>query len=282
MPNVFRVVGLTTCVFIADQASGLAAQTITVGQKWEADKQVSIHQIDHQPYSRLLSKSTDHQGMVNYAAWKSSKPDQQILETYLKSLSQADRSQPASREARLTFWINAYNAVTIHGILREYPTSSIRNHTAKLVGYNIWDDLQLIVGDDQYSLNRIEHEILRTMNEPRIHFAIVCASIGCPRLLAEAYTADRLEQQLAENSRHFFADPNKFRADFASGKLHVSPILQWFGKDFGAKPAERLRTIAPYLPDEASRQLAASGKAKLAYLGYDWNLNDQASTQTKN
>lgn len=241
-----------------------------------------MDQIDHQAYSQLLGKYTDSSGMVDYTAWKSSRDDQQILQQYLKSLSRASRSKPASREAQLAFWINAYNATTIHGILREYPTSSIRNHTAKLVGYNIWDDLQLIVGDDQYSLNQIEHEILRKMDEYRIHFAIVCASIGCPRLLAEAYTADQLEQQLATNTRDFFADQNRFKADLTSGKLHVSPILLWFGKDFGADSAERLRAIAEYLPGQKARQLAASGKAKIAYLGYDWNLNDQATNQVKN
>lgn len=280
MAIVSRTVGLAA--LIAFHVSSLAAQTVTVGQQWSAAQQVSMDQIDHQAYSQLLGKYTDSSGMVDYTAWKSSRDDQQILQQYLKSLSRASRSKPASREAQLAFWINAYNATTIHGILREYPTSSIRNHTAKLVGYNIWDDLQLIVGDDQYSLNQIEHEILRKMDEYRIHFAIVCASIGCPRLLAEAYTADQLEQQLATNTRDFFADQNRFKADLTSGKLHVSPILLWFGKDFGADSAERLRAIAEYLPGQKARQLAASGKAKIAYLGYDWNLNDQATNQVKN
>lgn len=280
MANVFGTVGLAALISI--QASSLAAQTVTVGQKWSAAQQLSIDQIDHQSYGQLLGKYVDSRGMVDYTGWKSSREDQQLLQQYLQSLSRVSLSKPAAREAQLAFWINAYNAVTIHGILREYPTSSIRNHTAKLVGYNIWDDLHLIVGGDQYSLNQIEHEILRKMGEYRIHFAIVCASIGCPRLLAEAYTADRLEQQLAANTRDFFADQNRFKSDLGGGKLQVSPILQWFGKDFGPNPAERLRAIAIYLPDQGARQLAASGKAKIAYLGYDWKLNDQATNQVRN
>ena len=134
-----------------------------------------------------------------------------MLAEYLRHLSQASRSQQASPQARMAYWINAYNALTIHGILREYPTSSIRNHTAKVFGYNIWDDLLLPVGDSHFSLNQIEHEVLRKMAEPRIHFAIVCASNGCPPLSNRAYWASQLEQQLAEGCRRFFADPSPLK-----------------------------------------------------------------------
>ena len=266
--------------------TGLAAQvstadTVTVGKAWPANQRVSIDQIGHAPFSELLTQYVDNSGRVDYTGWKAAPNAQQSLTHYLESLSRAELSSPASREAKLAFWINAYNALTIHGILREYPTSSIRNHTPRLFGYNIWDDLQLVVGDQQFSLNQIEHEILRKMDEHRIHFAIVCASIGCPRLLNEAYTADRLEVQLTDNSQNFFADPNRFQADEDGAKLSVSPILLWFGKDFGATPEERMQTIAPYLPNAAARELATSGKAKLAFLDYDWDLNDQATAKEK-
>ncbi len=269
------VVGLLTT-----QVECGAADTVTVGHTWPANQQVSIDQIDHRPFSVLLAKYTDTTGMVNYSAWKASREDSQTLDRYLQSLSQASTSKSARREAQLAFWINAYNAVTIRGILREYPTTSIRDHTPRLVGYNIWDDLQLIVGDNRYSLNQMEHDILRKMGENRIHFAIVCASIGCPRLLAEAYTADRLEQQLVASTQYFFADRTKFRADINGGRIHVSPILKWFGEDFGSNLAEQMRAISQYLPDPAARQLAASGSARVSYLDYDWNLNDQATRAT--
>ncbi len=253
----------------------LASPVIPVGANVPANQRLSIDQIDHATWNALLAKYVDANGMVDYATWKATAADQQALDAYLAHLSQASLSKPASREGQLAYWINAYNAVTARGILREYPTTSIRNHTAKLFGYNIWKDLQLAVDGKQFSLEQIEHEILRKMGEPRIHFAIVCASIGCPRLLNEAYVADRLDKQLTVNTQSFFADPTKFQYDAAKGTIAVSPILSWFAEDFGANQAEQIRRVATYLPDAAARQLAESGKARVSYLDYDWGINDK-------
>jgi len=118
--------------------------------------------------------------MVDYRRWNASQEDRQALDEYVVHLSAANLEEKASRNSRLAFWINAYNAVTMYGILREYPTSSIRNHTAKVVGDNIWNDLKLDVGGRLDTLNDMEHKILRKMGQPGIHFAIVCASVGCP------------------------------------------------------------------------------------------------------
>ncbi|MBW3599465.1 MAG: DUF547 domain-containing protein [Planctomycetes bacterium] len=200
------------------------------------------------------------------------------MDDYLNTLSRADLVRGATRESRLAFWINAYNALTVQGILREYPTASIQNHAARLVGYNIWRDLLLRVGDQSYSLGRMEHDVSRKLHEPRIHFAIVCASRGCPRLLNEAYTAENLEAQLQANTRHFFADPLKFDYDGQRRELSVSPIVKWYAEDFGSGDAEILKTIAQYLPDEAARQAASTGHARLSYLDYDWSLNDHADS----
>ena len=209
-------------------------------------------------------------------AWLDSTNDLQLLDQYLAQLSQANPKAAASTPAKLAFWINAYNAVTVRGILREYPTRSIRDHQSKTFGYKIWHDLLLTVGGQGYSLHQMEHEILRPMGEPRIHFAIVCASIGCPPLLNAAYTAQDLETQLTSNSKRFFADPTKFSVT-AQGELRLSKILQWFPKDFGPNQAAQLQTIAPYLPTSEAQNLAKSGRARIGYLEYDWRLNDQAS-----
>lgn len=253
------------------------ASEIIVGQQVPAVQQVSIDQISHDQWDALLRTYCDPQGLVNYKAWKESRQERQKLEQYLQHLAHADPTRPASQEAKLAFWINAYNAVTIEGILREYPTTSIRNHTAKLFGYNIWDDLLLPVGDRTYSLNQIEHDVLRKMGDPRIHFAIVCASIGCPPLLDHAYTAEKLDDQLTANAKRFFADATKFRYDASKQKIEISPILDWFAEDFGANQAAQLRTIAPYLPDQPSQALAQNSRASVRYLDYDWSLNDQAT-----
>ncbi len=258
----------------------ICAANIEVGADVPAQQRVSVERIDHTPWHKLLVKYVDDRGMVNYAAWQKSAADLAALDAYLQALSTANLEAKASREATLAYWINAYNAVTIKGILREYPTSSIRNHTAKLYGYNIWKNLLLKVDGGTYSLDAIEHQILRKQGEPRIHFAIVCASVGCPPLRNEAYTTDQLDKQLTANAQDFFADPTKFAYDPRSGTFRVSPILDWFGEDFGATTAIRLRAIAPYLPTAEAQRAAQSGAGQFAWLEYDWGLNDQSQVRS--
>ncbi len=257
--------------------SAPAGPQVVVGQVVPTGQHVSMEQVDHDLWDVLLDRYVDEFGRVDYRRWKSSSADTAALDRYLNELSRADAALRTSREARLAFWINAYNAVTIRGILREYPTSSIRNHTARLYGYNIWHDLLLVVGRNKISLYDIEHEVLRTSGEPRIHFAIVCASHSCPRLRNEAYRPQTLEQQLSANTREFFANQEMFR--YAGGTFYLSPILKWYSRDFGKNRAELLQYIAAYLPDRAAREAAANGAGKVAYLGYDWGLNDQQTAR---
>lgn len=250
---------------------------VVVGQPWPAEEQVSIDMIDHGVWNELLRKYVNDRGEVDYAAWLASSDDSARLESYLNALSRADPTQPAERSAKLAFWINAYNALTVQGILREYPTSSIRNHTGA-VGYNIWKNLLLRVGGETYSLDAIEHDILRKMEDPRIHFAIVCASVGCPRLLNEAYVASRLDEQLDENARAFFSQNQNFRIDESSETVYLSSILNWFASDFGADATAQLQAIAPYLPSEEARSYIESAQPSIEYLDYDWSLNKQPGT----
>lgn len=238
-------------------------------------KAIPLDRVDHSTWDWLLQKYVDRDGMVDYDSWKASEPDRRALKQYLGTLSAADVSARTTRQGKLAYWINAYNALTVQGILDVYPTSSIRNHTAKLIGYNIWDDLLLPVDNRKYSLNQIEHKILRKLGEPRIHFAIVCASIGCPRLLNRAYTSGSLELQLAENTGDFFARQRNFQVDLANRKVRVSSILDWFGEDFGPTPRKGLAGLAKYMPDEATRKLIASADFSVSHLDYDWSLNEQ-------
>lgn len=257
------------------------SRTVYLGRMWPANELVSIDEIDHRDWDSLLRRHVDEQGDVDYAAWRGCAPDVESLDEYLSSLSRADPRFNATRDARLAFWINAYNALTIRGILRGYPTSTIRHHTARLWGFNIWRDLLLHVGNADYSLGQIEHEVLRPLRDPRIHFAIVCGSRGCPRLLNRAYQSSDLDQQLRENSRNFFGDPRKLSYDGASGRLWLSPILKWYAKDFGESEDEMLKTIAPYLPDRVTRELPARGGLRTDFLDYDWGLNGRAATDSE-
>lgn len=274
-------IGLSVAMLVGLRLSSncSAGPTVTVGVNVPAAQRVPVDKIDHSAWDGLLKKYVDANGYVAYATWQASAADQKALDDYLNHLSAASFSRESSREAQFAFWINAYNAVTVKGILREYPTTSIRNHTAKVYGYNIWKDLQLVVSGKPYSLEAIEHEVLRKMGEPRIHFAIVCASVGCPRLLNEAFTADHLDEQLTANAKAFFADRTKFVADTRAGTIAVSPILDWFSKDFGADTPAQMRSIAPYLP-ESAQPLAKSNSVRVKFLDYDWSLNDQAKLRS--
>ena len=250
-----------------------AGKKVNLVRAVPAAKQISMDDIVHTSWNDLLKTYVNGKGLVNYTALKSNRKDQAKLDRYLNHLARGSLTKRASRNARLAFWINAYNAVTVKGILREYPTTSIRNHTARLYGYNIWKDLLLNVGGKNVSLEMIEHDILRKMGDARIHFAIVCASQSCPRLLNEAYTPEKVNQQLDANAKVFFASRENFRFDAKRNRVYLSTILKWFAEDFGRTQAEQLRSVAPFLPK--SGRLAAKQKSvKVSYLSYDWGLND--------
>ncbi len=213
--------------------------------------------------------------MVSYAAWKSNAGDLKALEDYLTRAGCVDLRKPVSREAKLAHFINVYNALTLHGILREYPTTSIRNHTAKFAGYNIWKDLVVWIDDRTYSLDDIEHKVLRKLGEPRIHLAVVCASKGCPQLTNRAYSAESLDEQLTANGKRFFARPENFQADATSKTVSISQLFEWYGTDFAPTAVEQLRVLQPMLPIDVSSWSGTS----VRYLSYDWSLNDRPRTR---
>jgi hypothetical protein len=271
IPMIHKIAMLLVAV-VTVSSTGIANAEQNAGQPWPANQWVSIDQIQHAAFDGLLRKYVDQNGMVNYKAWHQNAQDRQALTAYLAQLSRANPNQPATREAKLAYWINAYNAVTLEGILRVYPTTSIRNHTAKLMGYNIWKNLIFTAGDQRVSLEDIEHKILRKMDEPRIHFAVVCASIGCPRLLNQAFVADRLEEQLATNTRDFFGRQQNLQV--TNGVLKLSQLISWYGSDFGSTQQQQMQALRRYFPPSA-QALVGSGRYQVSFLEYDWNLNSQ-------
>jgi len=236
-------------------------------------KIVKNGRIDHSIYDTLLKRYVDQEGFVAYRQLKAQ--DGARLQAYLDALGDVDPEQLRDRAERLAYWINAYNALTIKGILYFYPTKSIREHVS-VIGYNIWKDYKMQVNGTAYSLDDIEHDILRKMGDPRIHFAIVCASVSCPKLLNEPYTGNRLDDQLTRSARDFFSDPKKFRIDRSAGSVHQSPIMDWYKDDFGKNKMERLAFIKPFLSDADDRAFLDSSGLKVKNLDYDWHLNDQS------
>lgn len=272
------VVLLLLLVSIAFAAEYMLRERVIVGQAAAESARVSIDSIDHQAWDNLLKKYVKGEGLVDYSAWHASPTDRQALEQYLGTLSQADVTIEHSREAELAFWINAYNALTIQGILHEYPTDSIRNFTPRFWGYNIWHDLLLPIGDETVSLDDIEHERLRPMGDFRIHFALVCASRGCPPLRTEAYTAEQVDAQLTDQAKRFMNDPRNFRLAVDEGRTFIewSPLLAWYGEDLGPDRATRMHRLVKWVDDEATRKAAVDPDTYVRRYEYDWGLNDSS------
>ncbi|MEZ0229132.1 MAG: DUF547 domain-containing protein [Planctomycetota bacterium] len=221
--------------------------------------------IDHSDLDALLKKYVDAQGLVDYKTWKAK--DTAGLDAYLKKLAETKDEDKLSKNERLAFLINAYNAITIKSVLDRYPTDSIKG--------KIWTQQDWTVSGKKVSLDDIEHKMLRKMGEPRIHFAIVCASKGCPYLRSGAYTADKIDEQLDEQVAKAFADPGKLKVDRASKTVHATPLFDWFGDDFGASKAQRLTWIAKRLKDPEDRKVALDSDASLKFLDWDWKLNER-------
>jgi hypothetical protein len=252
---------------------------VRVGQLCGVHPRPNYDAIDHSRFDGLLRRFVDCRGMVCYQAWKADSDAVAQLHDYLGHLGCVDtKSESASVAAKLAFYLNAYNALAIWGILQEYPTVSIQTHNRKKACYRIFDDLEVWIDGEYLSLNRIENDVLRPLKEPRIHFALVCAAKGCPRLRNEAYLASRLEQQLTDNAQDFFAWRGRFRVCRLTGTVHLSPLLKWYGKDFGKDEQAIVAAVFPFLPCEAREWLRSHPCWKVKYLGYDWGLNDQCPT----
>jgi hypothetical protein len=209
----------------------------------------------HARWGQMLTAYVTSAGQVDYAAWQN---DAAQLETYLETLAQMPPQKNWPQAQQLAYWINAYNALTVQLILQHYPLKSIRDIQKP------WDQEVFKTAEKAYTLNNIEHDILRKMGEPRIHFAINCASVSCPILQNKPFVGNQLEDQLEAATRRFLLDTTK--NNFSSAPPQVSRIFLWFGKDFGSREERKIfleRFIEKNLPSE-----------KLDYLDYDWSLNN--------
>ncbi len=235
---------------------------------------VSAAEFHHSAFEALLRAHVAG-GMVDYDAFKAS-PE---FPKYLAALSQADPAALDDKE-RLAYWINVYNAYTIELINTHAQRESIRNinKTLGIAAKGPWHEKLVKAGGRVYHLDNVEHDIIRKQwREPRIHFALVCAAMGCPALRSEAYTGAKLEQQLAEQTRAFLLEtPAKNRIDVKTGTVHGSMIyVKYYREDFGSTDAAIGRYLARFYADGPEKRLLLSGQFKLVETPYDWTLNSQ-------
>jgi hypothetical protein len=270
-----RVLNLSLLVACALALPGHAA--FNEGQALEAfrpDEGGSGDPFDPGPWQRFLDRYlvTDAANGIHLVRYDAvSAEDRAALDRWLEdTVAEDPGARGASRDALMAWWINLYNALTVQLILDHPEVDSIREISSGLFSFGPWDRELIEIAGTQLTLNDIEHRILRPLfRDPRIHFAVNCASLGCPDLAAEAYTAANLERLLRTGTRRFVDHPRGVR--FEGDRLVLSSIFDWYRGDF---PAGRAGLLG-WLAERAEPELAAAlrgyeGRIRHAY---DWSLN---------
>ncbi len=219
-----------------------------------ADELPVVTKPDHSAFNSLLTAYVSASGLVNYTGLKK---DEAKLDAYIKNLSDNPVASGWSKNEQLAYWINAYNAATIKLILKNFPVKKIID----LDGGKPWDVKWIKLGGKTYSLNQIEHEIIRPQfKDARIHFAVNCAAKSCPPLANKAYTAGNV-QSLLESQTKAFLNNSKYNS-ISANELKLSKIFDWYKEDFG--------NVATYVKKYKSE---VSGDASVSFFEYDWALN---------
>ena len=200
-----------------------------------------------------------------------SEEGRQQLQNYLATLQGLPISR-YSRSEQLAYWINLYNARTVDLILENYPLDSITDISFSLFSFGPWDEPVLTVEGETLSLNDIEHRILRPIwQDPRLHYAVNCASLGCPNLLPEPYTGQHVEQQLEDVAKAFVNHPRGVHFD--GEQLRLSKIYDWYEIDFGHELRDVIRHLILYAQPALAEQLRHF-EGEIDY-EYDWQLNEE-------
>ena len=242
---------------------------------------------DHSAWDKLLRENVIviNGGQVTQVDYDGFLRQRSELKEYLKSLSEIPKADfnEWDKSRQLAFLINAYNAWTIELVLTRYPKlRSIRQ--IGLLPISAWRKDIVELFNTKYSLDEVEHGMIRAegiYNEPRIHFAVNCAAIGCPALRPEAFVGEKLEEQLEESTKLFLADKTRNYSD--GGKLYISSVFDWYGEDF-EKGWQGINSVAQFLYlyaeelrlDEEMKEKLFTNQLELHYLKYDWNLNRTA------
>lgn len=226
--------------------------------------------------ARYVSASADGINRVDYRAWSASRADRAALDAYVHELED-QRPSTLARDRAFATWVNLYNAVTLQVVLERYPVASIREIRSEGTGLDPralmgpWRAKRVTVEGRRLSLDDIENTILRpSFHDPRVHYAINCASIGCPNLMNRAWRAETLDADLDAAARAYVNHPRGVSVN-ADGSLRVSSVYRWFRADFGNSDAGVIAHLRRY----ASPALAArlGGATRIAGNGYDWALN---------
>ncbi len=227
--------------------------------------------IDHTMWSSLLSNYIDERKGLNYFSYRDvSEEDLDVLDDYLKMLQSVQVTKLASDE-QFAYWINLYNALTVWVILEHYPVESIRDISYGLLTKGPWKENLATVEGVDLSLDDIEHGILRPVfQDSRIHYAVNCASIGCPNLQLTAFTSNNLEDLLEHAAEQYINHPRGARIE--DGELIVSSIYDWYEEDFGGSEEDVIEHLLDYASTALEDQLSEFDE--IDDYEYDWALNE--------
>lgn len=240
---------------------------------WQAANEASSATIDHAAWQQLLDRYLDANhpsGISRFDYAAVGEQDQAKLDSYLERLQQLD-PRTYSKPEQFAYWVNLYNAATVAKVLAAYPVDSILKVDGGLFRRGPWNKKYFRIAGQAVSLNDIEHRILRPIwQDERIHYAVNCASLGCPNLQPMAFQADQLEFQLEQAARDYLQHSRGFQL-LPNGDLKLSKIFAWYQADFGSDEASLLRRLKPYLRPAQQAALAHFG-GQIDY-HYDWALN---------
>lgn len=251
----------------------------------------------HARFDALLGRFVDEQGRVDYTALAGQPADLDAYYAAIAAVSPENRPELfPDDDARLAYWINAYNASVIALVIDHYPIDSVKDVRArglfflpKLSGFFLLEGV--VLGEDRTNLYDLEHRLIRKrFADPRIHFALNCASISCPRLPARAFRSDRLQDDLEAEALRFVQEERNVHIDPEDGEITLSAIFDWYADDFTdwmeathpERPATLLGYIEPYLSPEQAADLARCSACEIRFAEYDWGLNDQPPAGREN
>lgn len=225
-----------------------------------AGSPVSAQSIDHAPFDKVLRENVSD-GQVNYPGVQAN-PE---FKRYVDALAAPAKLE--SKSDKLVYYMNAYNALAMQGIIDGLSPSGFLGRQR----YFKSKDWKL--AGEEITLYNLEHKILRPLGDARIHFSIVCASRSCPKIRSESYSAAKLEAQMEDNARSFINDPTRNRFNKDKKTAEISEIFKWFAEDFNAGAGSVQKYIAKYVNDAEVAKALAAEQFKISYLDYNWNLN---------
>jgi len=265
--SVLLVVGLGAAYYLFKATKDYQPSTF-----WEVSSETNKASIDHSDWQTVLDGflQSDTPSGVNLVDYESLLDESEVLDRYIDSLTKIDPRDYARNE-QFAYWVNLYNAITLQVVVKNYPVSSILKISSGPLPSGPWDDQAATVAGQPLTLNDIEHRILRAFwKDHRIHFAVNCASIGCPNVQAQAFTSKNTESLLNKAAKEYMQHPRGLK--ITDDGLVLSSIFDWYKEDFGNSEKEVLATLSQYLSSDVKAQVEQLS-SNVSY-DYDWSLND--------